>query len=260
MASFAKDPRVLAWDTEHFGVTIASCEPDSATAVSAATAWARSERVSLLMARCSALRADVVHALECAGFRLMDSFVRYELPLSSAISDEGLTSVRVRSFAPTDVEAIRGVAQRAFAHFGGHFHNDARIPRDGCGALYEKWAVNSCRDPRVADDVVVALHDDGLCGFATLKALGGPVVEAELVAVDPRAQGRRIAGSLLTGAMRWCRKRGFSRMEIDSQLGNYAAHRVWQRVGFRTIEAGHTFHLWLDEAGLSGTPGGGYPS
>ncbi len=246
MSLYRREPSLLEWDTEHFGVRIASFSPKHDVDIPLALKWARDNRVEMLMARCDTSGALLIQDIESAGFLLMDTFVRYTFDLTKKEIPQDTGTTLVRSFLPEDIPAIGRVARRAFKGYIGHFHNDPRLPRDKCDSVYFEWAVNSCREKRLADEILVADRDGEILGFVTLKGLDERAVEGILFAVNPKAQGLGIGRSFMINGMQWCRDHGFQRMEVDSQVNNYAVQRVWERLRFEIYASGHTFHLWLE--------------
>lgn len=247
MSSYEREARLQEWDTKHFGVRIASFGPQRQSDVPPALESARRERIDLMMARCDTANSGCIHDLERAGFLLMDTFVRYAFPVEKRKIPDGGGKAPIRPFNPHDEPAIEAVARRSFQGYAGHFHNDPRLPREKCDALYSEWAANSCRDRNLADDILVADEGGKILGFTTLKKIAQGTAEAILFGIDPEAQRMGVGRSLMIHGLRWCEKQGFWRMEVGSQVKNYAVQRVWQRLGFEIHASGHTFHRWFTE-------------
>lgn len=200
----------------------------------------------LLFARCPTAEMPVVHALAAAGFELMDTFVRYSFDLKQKDIPADRGDFTIRPSEPEDIEQIGRVAAESFVGYPSHFQNDLRLVKKRIDDLYVNWAQNSCREPRLADRVLVAEVEKRLAGFATIKGIGEDVAEGILFGVARWAQGRGLYRSLMIQAMQYLKRRDYARMEVDSQVDNFAVQRVWQRLGFEIAGSGHTFHLWLD--------------
>lgn len=247
MTSYGRTPSMLDWDTKHFAIPIASFGPESPADVPPAVAWGRDKGIVLMMARCDTARSDVVHALETLGFQLMDTYVRYEFDFSKKEIQEDRSAIPVRSFGPDDVPQIERVAAESFGGYVGHFHADPRLPRDRSDAVYSEWAANSCRDKQLADDVLIAVRDGEILGFATMKGISQTESEGIIFGVAPKAQGLGIYRSFMVNGMRWSKDRGYAKMEVGTQVNNYAVQKVWQRLGFEIHGSGYTFHRWFRE-------------
>ncbi len=246
MTFYEAMPKVLEWDTRHFGVRIARYGPRKPDAVLRGVAWARRQGVEMLMARCHASDMVVLHALESAGFLHMDTFLRFSLNVATATVVGGPGGTEVRPARPSDEIAIGRLARRAFRGLGGHFHSDPRLSPASCDALYAEWAVNSCRQRHLADVVLVAEDSGRLKGFITLKRLRPGTAEGVLFAVDPAARGRGIGRHLMLAAIAWCQEQKVRELQMETHVHNFAAQAVWRRLGFDAYAAGHTLHLWLE--------------
>lgn len=245
MTFYEAKPRILEWDTRHFGVSIARYGPRRPEDVHQGLVWARTHGVQMLMARCHTTESAVLHALESAGFLLMDTFLRFSLDVGEADEGGDAAEARVRPVRPSEAMEVGRLALRAFRGFGGHFHRDPRLSRPACDSLYQEWAANSCRERRLADAVLVSEDGGRLQGFISLQRLRGGVAEGLLFAVDPPARGRGIGRSLMRHAIAWCREAKVQSLQMETHVDNFAAQAVWRRLRFDAYAAGHTLHLWL---------------
>ena len=74
---------------------------------------------------------------------------------------------------------------------------------------------------------------------------GAFVVIAGLV-VDRDCRGRGIGAALMNDAEGWARSRGLAIVRLHSSVGRTAAHRFYQRLGYRIIKSQHAFMKILD--------------
>jgi len=92
-----------------------------------------------------------------------------------------------------------------------------------------------------AAEVLVAADGDALLGTVTFVPAGGPLgeiarpgeTEFRMLAVDPAAQGRGVGAALLGHVVGATRRLGFAGVVCSSQPAMRAAHRVYDRFGFR---------------------------
>jgi ribosomal protein S18 acetylase RimI-like enzyme len=90
-------------------------------------------------------------------------------------------------------------------------------------------------------EVLVAADGDGVLGTVTFVPDGGPLgeiaaadeAEFRMLAVDPAAQGRGVGGALLARVIEASRARGKRAVVCSSQRQMRAAHRLYERAGFR---------------------------
>lgn len=236
-----------ALDRERFGVTTARVDGLTAEQLPDALDRSRAEGVTFLIARCAATDFRTVHALERAGFLLMDTLVYWgrdlrKTPLPPLDSDATIRPARADESAQ-----VKALARDAFRGYFGHYHADERLDRAQCDETYASWAERSVLLRDVADAVLVAEQSGSLAGLITLRLNSPEEGEGVLFAVSPSAQRRGLSRALLAGALAWCAEQGASRMIISTQLVNVASQKAWARVGFEPDYAYYTFHKWLDE-------------
>jgi GNAT superfamily N-acetyltransferase len=232
-------------DEERFGIRTARASHVSAQQVAVLAGFCRTNRVKLLIARCSTGDLPAAQAMERAGYILMDTLVYYDRDLTRAPIPDDRGTVPVRPIRPGEEDQVRAVAAEAFKGYLGHYHADERLERKSCDEAYTSWAVRSCMG-NAADEVLVADLDGAIVGFATLRLTNPDEGEGVLFGVGPAAQGRGIYRSFMIGGMNWCRSQGAARMVVSTQITNVVVQKVWTRVGFEMSHSYYTFHKWFD--------------
>jgi dTDP-4-amino-4,6-dideoxy-D-galactose acyltransferase len=243
MAEPAPPCRVLDWDSEFFGLRIGRVAGDRTDepALAAATAWAdeRSLDCVYLLADCT--DAAGLRAASSRGFRPVDVRLDFGRP----VGDDRPAAGGLRHAREADLATLAPLARGAFAY--SRFAADGRFPAERCETLFEIWLTDSVRG-RLADFVLV---DDGLEGFVccTVDAdqrLG----RIELIAVVPDRRGDGLGGALVDGALDELARRGAGQVRVATQAASVPAQRLYQRAGFRTLQAAVWLHRWRDEARL----------
>ena len=112
----------------------------------------------------------------------------------------------------------------------------------------EGWATGSYLDVLrdVADrartaQVLLAEQDGQLLGAVTVAARGGPYAEqagpgeaeVRMLVTDPAVRGRGTGTALMQAALAVARREGCSAVRLSSEPGMTAAHRLYERLGFR---------------------------
>jgi GNAT superfamily N-acetyltransferase len=231
----------LAWDSDHFGVTVGRLEGGRED-LGGTLAEADAGGVQLLIARADARDTALVQSLEAHRFRLTDTLVRYERTLDAV---GGVPAV-VRPARATDAPAVEAVAAEAFAGYPGHFRNDARLDPRRADLVYVRWAAGACQDQDPASAMFVAEEGGRAAGFGLVQRAAPGTAEGALYGVSRAARGRRLGGALLAATMEWAKQGRFERMTVYSSLANPAAHRVWIAAGFAPAGGLHTLHRWSE--------------
>jgi len=227
-------------ETRRFGVTCARAESAAAAEMPAIDRWCRDQRVDMLTIRMAVDDFALIHAVEAAGGRLMDSLIYYERPLP--LPDLSVDP-RCRAATRADLDAVSRIARVAFDGYFGHYHADPRLDDAAATDGMTEWAESGLKaDP--APPYWVWEDADGIGGFSmgALKADGsGDVV---LNAVDPGRQKQGIYAALIRQACVTFSQMGLPRVELSTQVQNYAVQRVWARAGFTHFKSLYTFHIW----------------
>lgn len=235
-------------DCDRFGLQIARVDDIGLDEVRGVTRSCLDRGIEMVIARCAADDFPTIHALERAGYMLMETQVHYLGPVVSTVGSTG-----VRDAVTADADAVERVARAAFADYGGHYHCDPRLPAAQSTEAYVSWAAN-CMNGRLAEHVVVAELDGRIVGFQAHRSPQPGTGQLLLIGVAPEARGRGIYHALGSHAMRWSSQRGCSELLAVCHQGNLASHRVFIGLGLRPAQAVSTFHGWADDlrARLSG--------
>jgi dTDP-4-amino-4,6-dideoxy-D-galactose acyltransferase len=97
---------------------------------------------------------------------------------------------------------------------------------------------------QMADAVVVSRHDRQVDGFVTMRLRPDRTGSLPLVAIRSDRRGRGVGKRLVTGGLGWLAAQGAVNVEVVTQLSNLSAVRLYESVGFRTVDAGHWLHRW----------------
>jgi len=206
-------PLFSAVDTARFGVRIGRANLADRAALPAALEASRRENLRMLVARCTTDQLALVHDLEGAGAKLMDTLLYYRRKLGRDELPAELKPNRIRPFRESDQAGIEQVAKESFAGYQGHYHADPRLDRARADEGYVEWALNCCRARDAKSEVLVAEDANGApCGFFVVRLNSPQEGEGWLAAVSPAAEGRGLYWSLCVHALRWCRERGAGRM------------------------------------------------
>ena len=233
-------------DQERFGVKTAKSRDfiwhDSPEMLS----QCRQNHVQLLIARCPSSNLKTAQELERRGFLLMDTLVYYEhnLHLTNIIVPN--EKITIRGILPGEAEDVRALAAESFKGYCGHYHADPKLDVHQCDDVYTSWAYNSCISKDFATEVFVAVLDDKIVGFATLRINDPKESEVVLNGVLPKTQRMGIYRMLIENSLIWSIRHCMKRMIISTQITNIAVQKVWVRVGFQPTSSFYIFHKWFN--------------
>ncbi len=232
-------------DETRFGVRTARAMNLTLTVLPQVMDFCRAEQVQFLIARCSTQDLPAAQVMERLGFSLMDTLVYFRCGLDRPPIPER-RGIPIRAAGPGDANAVGRIASEAFRGYDSHYHADPRLERAACDDLYVDWAVRSCSQTDLADEVLIAVPGGEPLGFIALKMLETGDADGRLGAVIPHAQGRGIHQALLVDSLHWCREHGRQGMVVSTQITNLASQKSWVRVGFTPYQSFYTFHKWFD--------------
>jgi len=236
---------ILEWDTNHFGFKVARMNATTSEELQPALDRCATSGVKLLIHRCSTDNLHFVHQLEKQGFQLMDTMVYYRLSLA----DTQITPVPgpaiIRPCLKTEADDVAAIARAVYVDFIGHFHQDPRLDRAKCDALYVEWARNACLNKNLADIMFVAEMEGKIVGFDSHKIIQGKTGWGVISGVSNEAQGKGIRTALMFAGMNWCKSQGLEYMEADVHVNHYQMHRVYAGHGFKMYASFYTFHRWF---------------
>ncbi|MBK7876119.1 MAG: GNAT family N-acetyltransferase [Planctomycetes bacterium] len=238
-------PRFLDWDTQFFGVRIASLSaldtgPLDGAAMEQALAWCRDERIACLYLRSDSDDVTTLRAAGAHAFRFVDVRVTLDCPVGTMpmpTVHEG-----VRTAKATDVPALRAIA--AYNHRNTRFYADGRFDPARCDELYATWIEKSVNG--WAERVLVSDAGAGALGYLSIHLRPEETAEIGLVGLAREAQGQGLGKKLVESSLAWMRSKGLQRATVVTQGRNIAAQRLYQAAGFRTRSMELWHHRWFD--------------
>jgi len=222
------DHRVMAWDTDWWGVRIGN-----ATHLDGVSKWAEENAVGLVC-----LLADTIaeaQRAEESGFRLVDVRVTLGRHVTSCGSGGRL------AIPPDDLAPIQQIAGEAFRGLT-RFYNDFRLDDGRCDDLYREWA--RAQLAGAADIVFVAERDGKVAGFVTVDRPDEETARIVLIAVYPDFRNRGVGADLVSTVSNWAKAQRCSRVTVVTQGANVPALCLFQATGFRSERTQYWLHRW----------------
>lgn len=188
-------------------------------------------KVTYATYRVQANNFPLIHALESAGFILVDGLVSLSLDLASV---EPMKAPEIREAKNSDLAQLKKLTSNLYSNT--RITNDLLISKDKAKKYYLKWIENSVSGS-AADSVLVWEEKGSILGYVTLQKKS----QIPLIGVSEKARGKGIARKLLNAAFAKFKKWGVEKVNIDTQIGNIAALRTYQGVGFKIVDSHLTF-------------------
>jgi hypothetical protein len=228
-----------------FGIRIASCHVVSVEQVLELARVSAGAEFDLCVIRCPSDRLELARAIEGVGGRLCDMLVTarraFTSVSSSAVNVEGtLTFTGARH---QDVALVERIARSAFAGFGGHWHQDSRLPAALCDELYVRWAGDLVRSQSRSLTVTIAKRAGETIGFLAMSRSTEGVWNVPLTAVSPVARGGGLLKLLIEAGAASVSEQGIT-LDYETQITNVPAYRTITKMGFLPLSSRYTFHLW----------------
>ncbi|HYW51444.1 MAG TPA: GNAT family N-acetyltransferase, partial [Gemmatimonadaceae bacterium] len=209
-----------------------------------AIAAAQRQGVELLVIRIAVAHADAIATLERAGAQRCDTLVTYARKFVHHA--ERFESSGVRPGSTADAAALAEASRKAFDHFDGHWHADARLDATLATQLYAQWAADLARAASARQPLLIAAGDSGeVSGFLATAERGENRWSVPLAAVVPDRRGSGLLSTMLRVALASLARISHGVLCYETQVGNRAAIRSVEKSGFDVESSRHTYHLWL---------------
>jgi len=242
MVSFSISPL----EKERFGIVTAKVFVKDLQLIDQILNEALINNVDLIIARSYASSINIAQELEKKGFIITDTLVYYKYDLTKKEIPTEKNSIEIRPVNKNEYKSVKKVAERSFQGYFGHYHADNRLRKQDCDDTYTDWAYRSCVERSEDNEVFIAVDNNLVAGFATMRLNNAEEGEGVLFGVDPEFQGKGIYRSFIIKGLDWCKQKGCSSMVVSTQINNIAVQKVWVRIGFEPLYAYYTFHKWFD--------------
>ena len=228
-----------------FGIRISSCDVVSVEHVWELPRVSAGAEFDLCIIRCPSNRLELARAIESIGGRLCDMLVtgrRAFDSVSSAVDkvDGSLTFTGARH---EDIALVERLAHSAFVGFGGHWHQDSKLPATLCDELYVRWAGDLVRAQSSSLTVTIAKRDGEAIGFLAMSRSTEGVWSVPLTAVSPVARGRGLLKRLIEAGAASVSEQAIL-LDYETQITNLPAFRTITGMGFLPRSSRYTFHFW----------------
>lgn len=137
-----------------------------------------------------------------------------------------------------DEKEVREIARNSFKQ--NRFFRDQKISNKYASKLKEEWAGNFFSRER-GDWMVISKKDKKILGFLQLLKGRNNSLIIDLIAVDERYRGMGLAKKMITFSIQNCLN-CIKDIRVGTQLGNYPAMYLYQKMNFRIISSYYLLH------------------
>lgn len=235
--------RLLTWDSDFFGVRIASINGNrlSMEEEIAIKAWCLENRIDCLYFLADPSETSTIRLAEESGFHLVDIRVTLNRKISAMPSVWQPEAPSIRLAEASDIQDLRPIA--AINHRDSRFYHDGGFPLERCDELYSTWIEKSCAG--FAEAVLVSAPAGVAVGYLSCHLRDTGIGQIGLVGVSSGCQGKGLGKQLLDESLRWFAAVGVDRVAVVTQGRNIAAQRLYQRMGFITESVQLWYHKWF---------------
>jgi ribosomal protein S18 acetylase RimI-like enzyme len=232
--------RLLYWDTNLFGIRIASIlKPLSEVELQAYLIWAQAHDIECTYYECPIEQIEAIQLAHQYGFQFVD--IRVLLQRSMKIPFQANThEMNIRSAQVFDFDKLKALSIQL--HTETRFFADHRFPQAQARELYAIWMRNECLAP---DGIVWVKTDenDSPIGYLTCKAQGD-LGTIGLFGVASHYQGKGIGQSLLRKGLSWFHEKQCNRVQVVTQGKNTGALASYCMQQFIIIKQSVWLHRW----------------
>ncbi len=234
----------LPWDSERFGVRCGRIEVHGEASLEEALGTAKDRGYRFLWSKCPSGNPILAHALEDAGFRLMDCEMVLVHAGGGAERNEGRFRIEAVHAKPIpELASIGGVFSKS------RFHADPNIANEAADRMWRESVLNAFAGR--ADEVFVAFDGDKPVGMVSCMddalsadVFGKPVRTFFHVGVMPGQQGKSAGRQMLAAAIKGSSAKAAA-LRVETQSANTAALALYQGRGFRIAASYYSFHYWV---------------
>lgn len=191
---------------------------------------------SFVQAKVDVTDFGLLHLLEDAGFRMIDTSVTFEKDLGVK-GREGSTELS-RFAVPGDEEQAVSLGARSMIYT--RFHLDPLVGKEIADVLKGEWVRSFFRGRR-GDRLVVAEMAGRLVGFLQIIVPDPKSWVIDLIAVDPDHRGRGIASDMIAFAE--SKLAGYERVVVGTQVANIPSIRMYEKLGFQMSHSRYILHF-----------------
>jgi len=238
--------KILDWDTKFWGFRVAylSCRCLTESIIYRVNQFIKLENVKLVEYLCNCHDSNSVKITAENSFIFADIRLSFEKRLlekkNICLSEEFIFSLANKKNIPALLEITKDL------YLDSRYYYDENFDRNKASIFYQNW---------VEKAVLGTFDDECYCifkkstvtpiGFCTIKYDVSQGASIGLMGLSLEYQGRGLAQTLLNLVFNSLIDKSIDKISVVTQGRNFAAQRLYQRVGFLTKTTEIWYHKWL---------------
>lgn len=177
-----------------------------------------------------------------SGYYIVDTLIEYIFKKYSNSLPKINHKCEIRDYQKDDLNVLKKIARNSFEI--DRFHSDHNLKKEKCDLYYEKWIENSCNG--FADKVIVAIYNNEVVGFTTMKYKDEANGHIVLVAVSDKYRRLGVGTSMIyEGVSLSIYNHNKNGILVGTQINNLVAQKTYIKVGFTANKNVYVLHKYL---------------
>lgn len=235
----------LSWDSRFwdFPVAFLSCRYLTDSIIYRIDRFVRSSRTRLIEYLCNCHDNRSVKMASGYGFLFTDIRLTFEKDIkekNQIALDDGLSFALAKK---EDIKRLKEIAKNMYIY--SRYYFDTNFDRTKVSEFYQGWVEKAVMG-RYDDECCCLYKDKRPLGFCTVKYMPSRnTARIGLVGLDSSFQGKGLALKLFYSVFNRLLDKEVHKVFVATQGRNYAAQRLYQRVGFLTRATELWYHKWI---------------
>ena len=245
MKNPSKQPliRYLQWDSDFFGLSVASLDGGHLQAETSKVAfdWCIKEKIRCLYFLANGRDSQTLQYAYKAGFKFVDVRVEMEFDFRN-LQKTHAPSLEIKPVTKVvELGCIQTLARKS--HTDSRFFKDLNFDRIKCEKLYEEWIDRDFEK----GNVLGFFPDDreNIKGYITFTMESSDVARIGLIALEDQFRGQGVGAELLNITIAMSKKLKTKKLIVVTQATNTSALRLYEKAGFRISDTKIWFHKWF---------------
>ena len=235
---------LLEWDSKFWGfnVCLLSSRHLSQSILYRINNFISKNQIRLVEYLCDCHDKRSVSLAEKNGFQFKDIRLTYENKLSDYQKKSDYIDLKFSLATEDHIPTLRIISKDIYKD--SRYYFDANFEKNKVIEFYLLWIEKDIKG-KFYDECFILEIDNEIVGFCTVKYQNDELAYIGLVGVSTNHSGKGIGSKLMSCFIDEMFSRGIKKVRVVTQGRNYAAQRLYQKVGFVSHSTELWYHKWL---------------